>query len=563
MKSRRIQEQVRSRGVNGGGNHRMPVEEDEEDQKISLFVTAKVPPRHAFAFRHSEENSTNGNKQKQQYKYKYWELFQKRINIYIHRKKILFIMGIAIFIGSIIFIMNGIFTAPNHSSSSASSSSSVKFEFPTHVSVSQNSQHHHINILPLPPDSSFKNHNGTTERLSVQNSIHYDSKSQSQLAVAAVSRQKKLQISYTAIAPKEKQKIPPSKEPSLSVEDKHVQQINQKPSESAPEPKTSQLHQELSSSHHDQNHTHVIPNNLIFTHYINLLNIEELDSSTNSQQLSQEDYVLAQNVQNTISLHPSSKVRFLTDDDCLQSISNVLSEPKAQTLKMYFQNESKGMYKADLCRGAALYETGGLYFDVDIQARMNIWSVLSPSTEFVTIKVHKDSFHPMGFFQAFVGVTSHHPVMKLYVQYFLEYYEQERTLDGPLGVILLREAYNDYFYHHKHPKDSQETKKDEDKEAKNYENDKSNTQKVDHNDSEEEEEEENEEEEFEGEPREVELWQEVRYHPSLFPNVVPPVGERRACHFMVAIPWKRHVAPFYSRVRGSRMCGGKDSHKQK
>jgi hypothetical protein len=39
----------------------------------------------------------------------------------------------------------------------------------------------------------------------------------------------------------------------------------------------------------------------------------------------------------------------------------------------------------------ALYETGGLYFDVDFGVRMNLWYVLQPSTKFATVRVHRQS----------------------------------------------------------------------------------------------------------------------------------------------------------------------------
>jgi len=283
-------------------------------------------------------------------------------------------------------------------------------------------------------------------------------------------------------------------------------------------------------------HQHAIPNVIIFTHVLNLL-------SPSQPLIEDEDKVLSQNVQNTISLHEQSTVRFLTDKECIQSIQNIFPSSdakKAKKLIEYFLKESEGMYKADLCRGAALYETGGLYFDVDIQARMSIWEVLKTSTEFVTVKVHSQSKHPTGFFQAFIGVTKRHPMMKKYVEYFLEYYEGTRKVNGPLGVLLLRDAFEDHYH------SSNAIENHLDKEKMHIDDQE---QYID------------EEENDRLELKEVELWQEIRYHPLLFPNVESPVGERRACHFMVAIPWKVGVAPFYSRVRGSRMCGGKDSNK--
>ena len=269
------------------------------------------------------------------------------------------------------------------------------------------------------------------------------------------------------------------------------------------------------SNKHD--HHHVIPPIVIFTYHTNLL-------STPTQQLTdEEDRALSSNVRHIVHLHPESKVRFLNDEDCLSSIRATLG-PDTK-LVQYFNDESHGMYKADICRGAALYETGGLYFDIDIEARMSLWDVIQPHTEFVTTLVHKDSNHRGGFFQAFIGVTSRHPVMKRYVELFVEYYEGKVRVNGPLGVYFLRMAYDEVI--------------SRDEEKKQY----------------------------------AELWREVRYHEKLFPGLKePPTGKRRACQMLV-VAWplesnKKKMKrmeelkiPFYSHARGSRMCGGKDTNK--
>jgi len=243
---------------------------------------------------------------------------------------------------------------------------------------------------------------------------------------------------------------------------------------------------------------HKIPDVIIFTHYVDLL--------SNATFSDPEDYALSDNVRNTIELHPTARVRFLTDEDCVASIVKVMG-PDSQ-LPNYFRTETRGMYKADICRGAALYETGGLYFDVDIQARMSMWNVVQADTEFVVPKVHRKSKVVGSFFQAFIGVVPQSPVIMRYLEMFVEYYEGRRKVKGALGVVLLREAYD----------------------------------------------------EVESVHAVSQLWMEERYSAEKFPDVEPTAGERRACHFVVAIPGTA-VAPFYSRIRGSRMCGGKDSVK--
>jgi hypothetical protein len=270
-------------------------------------------------------------------------------------------------------------------------------------------------------------------------------------------------------------------------------------------------------------HTHKIPNILIFTYYENLLlppppsspipplkhetvvvgnsinsSINKNDSAPTKEE---ELRALRKNIQHTISLHPAATIRFLTDDDCLTSIKNVvpyLNLPYAarvsssstsvstdsasisastnatsvKTLMEYFTAEPLGMYKGDICRGAALYETGGLYFDVDLGVRMNVFTghgevrmdtehedissrknsssfVLNTNTEFVTVKVPLNSKDPRGFFTAFLGTTARHPILKRYLELFWLYYAHQLPSNVQLpekslySVMLLRHAYDE------------------------------------------------------------------------------------------------------------------------
>lgn len=252
-------------------------------------------------------------------------------------------------------------------------------------------------------------------------------------------------------------------------------------------------------------HNHVIPNTIIFTHSINLL--ETVNPSG-------EDVALKANVQNTIKLHPGAHVLFLTDDDCLASIARVMGADSP--LLDFFRKESHGMYKADICRGAALYEHGGLYFDVDMQARMTLWSAVKPDSTFVVPFVHRDSKHPGNFFQAFIGAIPKNPIMKRYLELFIDHYQGKIDLPGPLGVLLLRKAHDEVVGTSRHPHVSDQV---------------------------------------------PQYFMEILYDKKLFPDILPPTwGLRRACRFVVVANTKApYIVPFYSRVKGSRMCGGLDS----
>ena len=252
-------------------------------------------------------------------------------------------------------------------------------------------------------------------------------------------------------------------------------------------------------------HRHAIPNTLIFTHSINLL---ETDNPID------EDVALKANVLNTIKLHPGAQVLFLTDGDCIASIARVLGSDSP--LLRFFRMESHGMYKADICRGAALYEHGGLYFDVDLQARMPLWSVVKPTSTFVVPFVHKASKYPGNFFQAFIGTVPKNPIMKRYLELFIDFYEGKIDLQGPIGVLLLRKAHDEVVGTSKHPKTTDQK---------------------------------------------TQYFMEILYDKKMFPKVPPPTwGVRRACHFVVvANTQPPYVVPFYSRVSGSRMCGGSET----
>ena len=198
------------------------------------------------------------------------------------------------------------------------------------------------------------------------------------------------------------------------------------------------------------------------------------------------------------------------------------------------------MFKADICRGSALYETGGIYLDVDVGVRYDLWKDLRPTTAFVTAQVHGQSKYPGHFFQAIMGAAPNSPIIYKYLELFHHHYQGIETVDkGPLGVILLRRAWDRVYNRQTHTPST-------------------------------------------------ELYQEVLYDPKLFPHLhpAPTWGTRRACHFVVVAKanHKAHAEftlptttrrtkheqqlqpqepqeqpqdlciPLYSRIAGSRMC---------
>jgi Glycosyltransferase sugar-binding region containing DXD motif len=301
-----------------------------------------------------------------------------------------------------------------------------------------------------------------------------------------------------------------------------------------------------------------IPHILIFTHSVNLWNYSTTANNNNNMTSEESDELLAlaANVHSIAERHPTAQVRFLTNDDCVASIRafvRLVQENRssfatttvhidADELIRYFHKEPRGMYKADLCRGTALYESGGVYLDVDVGVRLTpLWDVLQPATEFATVRVHRQSHYPGAFFQAFIAATPRHDVIQRYVELFVQYYRGSLQLKpGPLGVLLLKRAYDEIQAIQQLQMQEAPSTSRSSVGATN-----STSQpalKTTHLNA------------------TSEIWQEILYAPqlqsSILSHVPPPVwGRRRACKFVVATaPRLPLVVPLYSRIAGSRMC---------
>jgi Glycosyltransferase sugar-binding region containing DXD motif len=189
-------------------------------------------------------------------------------------------------------------------------------------------------------------------------------------------------------------------------------------------------------------HAHAIPNNLIFTHSTNLLtDIIATTSETNdTQELSDEDKVLQllkTNVLSSIKLHAPIDTMFLTDQDCHGMLQDYFGNETSEFLMEHY-NRAHGMIKGDLCRGLALYKYGGLYMDLDLECLNVTWPSIHVDTTFVTVWEGGSN----DFFQAFIGATPRHPIIKRYLHLFVEYYRGNITFEKDfVGVVLLRMAY--------------------------------------------------------------------------------------------------------------------------
>jgi hypothetical protein len=157
---------------------------------------------------------------------------------------------------------------------------------------------------------------------------------------------------------------------------------------------------------------HKIPHYLIFTFKYNLLE-------------RQEPLALYQNLQRTIRMYregwgePEAPVWFLNDTDCRSAIHAVRPE-----LLTHFDFERNGSWKADICRIAALYLTGGYYFDVD----MEVVQVFRPSrdTTFVTVE-GPSTADDEKFFQSFLASDPKNRILGQALEEMLLYYRRQNT----------------------------------------------------------------------------------------------------------------------------------------
>jgi hypothetical protein len=161
-----------------------------------------------------------------------------------------------------------------------------------------------------------------------------------------------------------------------------------------------------------------IPRRLLFTYKSNILETKEPP-------------LFYDNVLKTIKMYreawgePDAPVWFLDDDDCRAAI---YSSAKPHLLT-YFDREINGAYKADICRLAALYLTGGYYFDVDMEA-VNPW-IPSRNVTFAT------AVEPsrIRYFQSFLASEKNGRVIEEGLNEMVLFYEHQKlrtyALIGP------------------------------------------------------------------------------------------------------------------------------------
>ena len=180
------------------------------------------------------------------------------------------------------------------------------------------------------------------------------------------------------------------------------------------------------SSRSNNNNTLQIPHILIFT-YSTILNNTPIE--------------LRNNVQHTVDRYrdfwnePDAPLLYLDNVACRQVLHQVYP-----SLVQYFDRETQGMYKGDICRLAALYQYGGYYFDVDLRVIQPV--NLSSTTQFSTC-LEASKREPTAFFQAFLASRQHHPVLLIALRRTELYYQKKLKIrpGSFMGTTVLFQAY--------------------------------------------------------------------------------------------------------------------------
>ena len=178
--------------------------------------------------------------------------------------------------------------------------------------------------------------------------------------------------------------------------------------------------------HEDQSE---IPHTLIFvdTRYYNI---------------SQFPRLVRENIQNTIDVYsshwnePNISVWFLGDEQCQQVIEK---QSSGSDLLLFYQTESFGAYKSDICRIAALNERGGYYFDND----MEVVEAMSISNATFIMPLYKDKENKIAASNTFIASTPRHVIFREAIHSMIDYYKTGRRTseNNNVGPTTLWEGY--------------------------------------------------------------------------------------------------------------------------
>lgn len=152
-----------------------------------------------------------------------------------------------------------------------------------------------------------------------------------------------------------------------------------------------------------------IPNRLVFNYKANLLTTRTLLPKHSD------------NLNRSIDMYRDMEIEFLDDAGCSKAIETVHSA----ALAAYFEKETFGPYKSDLCRLAQLYMRGGYYMDNDLEVISDMRDLIPAKASFVT------AVHPRwDVFQGIIAAAPGHPVLMKALNMTFEYYDRWGSSEG-------------------------------------------------------------------------------------------------------------------------------------
>ncbi len=158
---------------------------------------------------------------------------------------------------------------------------------------------------------------------------------------------------------------------------------------------------------------------------------------TRYHNMTQFSRLVRENIQNTIKVYSSHwneaniSVWFLGDEQCQQVIGRQNSD-----LLHFYQTESFGPFKSDICRIAALNERGGYYFDNDMEV---VEAMSLPNATFIAPSTPVRKLVS----NTFIAATPRHVIFHEVINTMVDYYKTNRRANekGDVGPITLWEGY--------------------------------------------------------------------------------------------------------------------------
>ena len=203
-----------------------------------------------------------------------------------------------------------------------------------------------------------------------------------------------------------------------------------------------------------------IPLTLYFTYKLNVLDGRSLPPGATSWDVTKQQPLAWPTTANVLNVIPEEtcdrgvarilgipgnqhiKSKVLDSDACINIIRS-LPAPLGVPLTEAFSSELDSWFRADLCKGAAVYSTGGFFADPDVLFRMPLTDFVDDHTSFIAAI---GTGHYTQFFQGFFGATKQHPAMYAYLELMVEFYNKEHRAKPPWERLSCKRTVLEHSY---------------------------------------------------------------------------------------------------------------------